>query len=244
MANESVRIRFDDRVKDFLSVAPGTGTTLTLDGSPPQGFITLDSADCKLTSGDYVYYAVIDGSLWEIGFGTISTVGRTITRDKIFRSSNSDAIENFTTTGGTVILVHPGDLIEEVNEYVLHGTTTGNSTSNMKIHDITDFSLKEPEADSGYILEISAAVRQTGGGTGSIGHMGYSRRTIIVDNTGGTVTERYDTSDLHELDGGLGTGDFGISGSHDAVNNRYHIQCTGVTDKNLSFTAHVKVIRV
>jgi len=76
----------------------GTGT-ITL-GSAESGYQTF--ADAGVTDGQVVRYVIEDGTDWEIGTGTYTASGTTLTRT-VSESSNSDAALNL--TGNAVVYV-------------------------------------------------------------------------------------------------------------------------------------------
>lgn len=86
---------FADRVQDSSSTT-GTGD-LTLDGTPPSGFIAFGTA---FAVGSWVYYAATDTSNnWEVGFAPLSgstTLARSAGR--VYSSSNSGALASFSAT--------------------------------------------------------------------------------------------------------------------------------------------------
>lgn len=48
-----------------------------------------------MANGDTTYYAVTDGTNWEVGIGTYSTTGPTMARTTILSSNNSGNIVNW-----------------------------------------------------------------------------------------------------------------------------------------------------
>ena len=77
----------------------GTGATITL-GAAAAGYQTF--ADAGVTDGDVVRYVIEDGSGWEIGYGTYTASGTTLTRN-VMESSNSDAALNL--SGSAAVFV-------------------------------------------------------------------------------------------------------------------------------------------
>ena len=76
----------------------GTGT-ITL-GAAEDGYQTF--ADAGLTDGLTVRYVIEDGSNWEIGTGTYTASGTTLTRT-VLESSNADAAINL--SGGALVFI-------------------------------------------------------------------------------------------------------------------------------------------
>jgi hypothetical protein len=82
-------LAYADRVQE-TSTTTGTGT-LTLAGAVTgyQAFST------PFVTGQTVYYGITDGTNWEVGVGTYTTSGTTLSRDTILASSNSGSAVNF-----------------------------------------------------------------------------------------------------------------------------------------------------
>lgn len=78
-----------DRVAETTTTT-GTGT-VTLAGAKAgyQAFTTAFSTGAK------VYYCITDNTNWEVGVGTFTTAGTTLSRDSIFASSNAGAAVNW-----------------------------------------------------------------------------------------------------------------------------------------------------
>lgn len=81
---------FKDRVK-VVTTTTGTGT-LTL-GAAVSGFQDFS----VIGNGNTTYYAIVDSSTgdWEVGLGTYSSTGTTLSRDTVLESSNSGALVPF-----------------------------------------------------------------------------------------------------------------------------------------------------
>lgn len=76
----------------------GTGT-ITL-GSASSGYQSF--ADAGVADGDVVRYVVEDGTAWEVGYGTYTASGTTLTRN-VMESSNADAALNL--SGSATVFV-------------------------------------------------------------------------------------------------------------------------------------------
>lgn len=74
---------YADRVQETTTTT-GTGT-VTLAGAV-SGYRTFTSV---FATGNRVNYAITSGTDWEVGTGTFTTSGTTLSRDVIFASSNS-----------------------------------------------------------------------------------------------------------------------------------------------------------
>ncbi len=113
-----------DRVLE-TSVTTGTGT-ITLDGTLPtyQSFASIGN-------GNTTYYAIISQTAdeWEVGIGTYTSSGTTLSRDTILSSSASGAAVNFSAGVKNVFVTYPSeksvylDSIDESNSALTIGTT-------------------------------------------------------------------------------------------------------------------------
>ena len=85
----------------------GTGT-ITL-GSAETGYQSF--ADAGVADGDVVRYVIEDGDDWEIGSGTYTATGTTLTRT-VDESSNADAALNLTGSAVVFITAAAGDVFQ------------------------------------------------------------------------------------------------------------------------------------
>jgi hypothetical protein len=94
-----------DRVKQF-SVTTGTGT-LTLNSTPP-GF----QAFSVIGDGNTTYYAIVDSETgdWEVGIGTYTLSGTTLSRDSVLDSSSGGSLVNFASNSKDVFCNFPAVL--------------------------------------------------------------------------------------------------------------------------------------
>jgi hypothetical protein len=112
-----------DRVKQF-SVTSGTGT-LTL-GATPNGFQSFSA----IGDGNTTYYAIVNGSTgdWEVGIGTYTATGDTLSRDSVLASSNSGNLVNFNSDSKEVFVVYSAekavftDVIQTLTNKTINGS--------------------------------------------------------------------------------------------------------------------------
>jgi hypothetical protein len=93
-----------DRVKESTAVT-GTGTATLLGAAP--GY----QAFSVIGNGNTTYYAIVnaeDGT-WEVGTGTYSTTGPTLTRTTVFESSNAGALVDFGVGVKDVFITYPAE---------------------------------------------------------------------------------------------------------------------------------------
>jgi hypothetical protein len=89
-----------DRVQETTTTT-GTGT-ITLAGAV-SGFQSFSA----IGDGNTTYYAIIGTTEWEIGIGTYTSSGTTLSRDTVLSSSNSGSLVNFSAGSKTVFVTYP-----------------------------------------------------------------------------------------------------------------------------------------
>lgn len=91
-----------DRVMEISSTT-GTGT-ITLGGA-----VTGYQAFSVIGNGNTTYYAIDNGTEWEVGIGTYTASGTTLSRDTVLESSNSGSLVNFSAGVKTVFVTYPAE---------------------------------------------------------------------------------------------------------------------------------------
>lgn len=94
-----------DRVKDTTTTT-GTGT-VTLSGTAPAGFQNFS----VIGNGNTTYYTIAGGTQWEVGIGTYTSSGTTLSRDTVLSSSNSDALVDFSAGTKDVFVTLPSERV-------------------------------------------------------------------------------------------------------------------------------------
>mgnify|MGYP003335379155 CR=1 FL=1 len=94
-----------DRVQETCA-APGTGTVSLL--GAVTGFQTFLSG---IGNNNSTYYCIADqgGANWEVGIGTYSSTGSTLSRDTILSSSNGGSATNFSSGTQSVFCTYPSE---------------------------------------------------------------------------------------------------------------------------------------
>jgi hypothetical protein len=92
----------------------GTGT-ITL-GSAESGYQSF--ADAGVVDGDVVRYVIEDGNNWEIGTGTYTASGTTLTRT-VSESSNADAALNLTGSAVVYVSAAAADVVTPTGTFTL-----------------------------------------------------------------------------------------------------------------------------
>ena len=118
-----------DRVKETSTTA-GTGT-LTLAGA-----VTGFQAFSVVGNGNTTYYAIVDAATgaWEVGLGTYTSYGTTLSRDTVLSSSNSGSLVTFAGNPKDVFVTYPSEksVYEDASNVVnatLFGAITATSAA-------------------------------------------------------------------------------------------------------------------
>ena len=116
-----------DRVKE-TSTTTGTGT-ITLAGAAT-GF----QAFSAIGNANTTYYTIAgqSGGEWEVGIGTYTSSGTTLSRDTVLASSNSGSLVNFSAGTKDVFCDYPaGRAVQGAEGYIENAATVNtNSTIN------------------------------------------------------------------------------------------------------------------
>lgn len=91
-----------DRVQE-TSTSTGTGT-FTLAGATT-GFQSFS----VIGNGNTTYYAIVGGAEWEVGLGTYTSSGTTLSRDTVLESSNGGTKVNFSAGTKNVFVTYPAE---------------------------------------------------------------------------------------------------------------------------------------
>jgi hypothetical protein len=91
-----------DRVKE-TTITVGTSTLVLLGAA--SGFQSFS----VIGDGNTTYYTIDGGAEWEVGIGTYTALGTTLSRDTILASSNGGSAVNFSAGTKNVFVTYPAD---------------------------------------------------------------------------------------------------------------------------------------
>jgi hypothetical protein len=113
-----------DRVKETTAVT-GTGTATLLGAAT--GFQSFSA----IGNGNTTYYTIAGqtGSEWEVGIGTYTSSGTSLSRDTVLASSNSGSLVNFSAGTKDVFCDYPAKRAVQGGEGYMENAATVNTSS-------------------------------------------------------------------------------------------------------------------
>ena len=235
MAISQVIRQIEDLVKE-TTASTGTGA-ITLAGAVT-GFRTFVSAYGNLYP---VYYAIKFGTEWEIGWGQLS--GSTLIRNKVFASSNSGALVNFSAGTKTVYGNNSGQLILDSFKQTYSAQTTDATETILYAYGVSEF---EPIVlpNTSLAVHITFVARQTAGAAGTVGDSYTSKYSALFETTS---TTRVLVSGPTEVTG-YSHKDAAFGGTIDLTANdvlyTFQIKVTGEVNKTIEWKAYVEFFEV
>ena len=169
-----------DRVKETTT---STGTTaITLAGAAT-GYQTFLLA---IGNANTTYYTIADqtGANWEVGIGTYTTIGNTLSRDTVLASSNAGALVVFLTGTKDVFVTYPAERALYTGGPL--GTPSSGTLTNATGYTYANLSGTVPtwnQNTTGTAAGLSATLAIASGGTGATTLAGANLPVTNVANT-------------------------------------------------------------
>jgi len=169
-----------DRVKETTT---STGTTaITLAGAAT-GYQTFSSA---VGNANTTYYTIADqtGANWEVGIGTYTTSGNTLSRDTVLASSNAGSLVTFTAGTKDVFVTYPAGKATYQGGPL--GTPSSGTLTNATGYTYANLSGTVPtwnQNTTGTAAGLSATLAIGSGGTGATTLAGANIDVINVSST-------------------------------------------------------------
>mgnify|MGYP003626901758 CR=1 FL=1 len=169
-----------DRVKEQTTT---TGTGAVTLGGAISGFDTFAAVGNSNTT----YYAIVSQSAneWEVGIGTYTASGTTLSRDTILESSNSDSAVNFSAGIKDVFVTYPADKSVYADAA---GTVNTGAIAATSLTLTTDLAVADGGTGASSLTDGGVLL---GSGTGAITAMAVltDGQMIVGDGTGDPVAE-------------------------------------------------------
>ena len=173
-----------DRVQETTTTT-GTGT-VTLAGAVSgfQSFSVIGNANT-------CYYAIVGSTEWEVGIGTYTSSGTTLSRDTILESSNSGSAVNFSAGTKNVFVTYPAEKSVDIDtaQTLTNKTLTDPAITGAILEDIftiTDGAAFEIDPSNGTIQLITLGANRTPKATNFAN--GESVTLMVNDGTAYTLT--------------------------------------------------------
>ena len=185
-----------DRVKETSSTT-GTGT-ITLNGA-----VTGFQSFAAIGNGNTTYYTISDSSSgsWEVGIGTYTSSGTTLSRTTVLASSNSGSLVNFTSGTKDVFVTYPssrsiyadGTTLVATNSSILPTTSGGTGLTSFTSGGIP-YATSTSALATGSTLTFNGTSFTLTGSTTSIN--GLAGSSFRLQNTAATANWYLETSSL------------------------------------------------
>ena len=229
-----------DRIKETTTTT-GTGT-YTLAGAANGGYETF----ANIGNANKTYYACTDGTNWEVGLGTYTASGTTLSRDEIIESSNSNNAVSWGSGSKDIFVTLPSSkaLVMDNNDdfniasgdAIMFGAGTSFANMSLSINGSTGaLGLSEPSFGTS-VLNLTAQQLKGIGDGGDLHFLGQttggaSRFRLYGGNTN-VLTTNGDGSGV-SINGALtASGDLTVDTNTlhvDATNNRVGIGTTSAS---------------
>ena len=224
-----------DRVRETTTTT-GTGT-ITLAGAAT-GFQTFTSV---LSNSDTTYYCITDGTDFEVGLGTFTTSGTTLSRDTVLESSNSGSKVDWGAGTKDVFITQPAEKAVYLDSSGNIDTANGSNLTNLNASNLGSGTVPNARLDA-QLQDVAGLAVTDGGfivgdGSNFVLETGATARTSI--GVGSIATQ---AADSVNIDGGaidgvtLGTNSAVTEAQIDNININGNAITSTDTNGNIDLT--------
>lgn len=188
----------------------------------------------SLTSADSIDYILVLGNVFDIGVPSDDTVGSTQLKSNAVTSAKLATTLSMTNVTVSNTFTHgTGNYVQ--NRYVLHGTTTNNTET--EIFTINSNGRVPVDANTTVFYEASFAARRTD----ATGESAAWHLKGVADNFSGTVA---DVGSVYEIAVAQDDINLAVDIRADDTNDAIGVFVTGATSKNYSWSVVLTTIEV
>lgn len=216
-----------DRVKE-TTTSIGTGA-VTLAGAVSgfQSFAVVGNANTT-------YYTIVLGSQWEVGIGTYTASGTTLSRDTVLESSNANALVPFAAGIKDVFVTYPADKAISDGYGTLPVANGGTGATNA-----TDARTNLVAAKSGANSDITSMSGITGG-ISLVDNLDFDTTSVVVGAVGRLVWNEGDGT----LDLGLKGGNVTLQVGQEEVQRSFNAAGVAIVEGNVVYVSGAQGNRI
>jgi hypothetical protein len=200
-----------DRVKETTTTT-GTGT-VTLGGA-----VTGFQSFSAIGNANTTYYTITDNVNWEVGIGTYTASGTTLSRDTVLKSSNAGSLVNFGAGSKDVFVTYPADkaISNGYGTLPIANGGTGATSAATALSNLDGYPASNPSgytSNAGTVTSVAATAGTgisvsgspiTGSGTLTITNTAPDQTVTLTAGSNVTITGTYPSFTIASTGGGGG----------------------------------------
>lgn len=167
-----------DRVKETTTTT-GTGT-VTLGGA-----VTGFQSFSAIGNANTTYYTITDNVNWEVGIGTYTASGTTLSRDTVLESSNAGSLVNFGAGSKDVFVTYPADkaISNGYGTLPIANGGTGATSAATALSNLDGYPASNPSGFTSNVGTVTSVAATAGTGISVSGSPITTSGTLTITNT-------------------------------------------------------------